>query len=103
VPLEFEMATEKLKRHKSPGIDQIPAKLIKAVVEKFALKSINLLIIFGMRRNCPKSGRSRSWYLFMRRAIQQILVIIEAHHFVNYVQIIIQHPAIKLNSICRGN
>jgi hypothetical protein len=28
---EFEMAIEKLKRHKSPGIDQIPAELIKAV------------------------------------------------------------------------
>jgi hypothetical protein len=27
---EVEMATEKLKRHKSPGIDQIPAELIKA-------------------------------------------------------------------------
>jgi len=26
---EFEMANGKLKRHKSPGIDQIPAKLIK--------------------------------------------------------------------------
>jgi hypothetical protein len=27
---EFEMAIEKLKRHKSPGIDHIPAELIKA-------------------------------------------------------------------------
>jgi hypothetical protein len=27
---EVEMATEKLKRHKSPGIDQIPTELIKA-------------------------------------------------------------------------
>jgi len=27
---ESEMAIEKLKRHKSPGIDQIPAELIKA-------------------------------------------------------------------------
>ena len=27
---EFEMAFEKLKRHKSPGIDQISAELIKA-------------------------------------------------------------------------
>ena len=26
---EDELATEKLKRHKSPGIDQIPAELIK--------------------------------------------------------------------------
>ena len=28
--LEVELAIEKLKRHKSPGIDQIPAELIKA-------------------------------------------------------------------------
>jgi len=27
---EFELAIEKLKIHKSPGIDQIPAELIKA-------------------------------------------------------------------------
>jgi len=27
---EIEMAIEKLKRHKSPGFDQIPAELIKA-------------------------------------------------------------------------
>jgi hypothetical protein len=27
---EVEMAIEKLKRHISPGIDQIPAELIKA-------------------------------------------------------------------------
>jgi len=26
---EFEMAIEKLKRHKSPGTDQIPAELFK--------------------------------------------------------------------------
>jgi hypothetical protein len=30
---EVEMATEELKRHKSPGRDQIPAELIKAGVE----------------------------------------------------------------------
>ena len=28
--LEFELNTEKLKSHKSPGIDQIPAELVKA-------------------------------------------------------------------------
>jgi len=27
---EFELAIDKLKSHKSPGIDQIPAELIKA-------------------------------------------------------------------------
>jgi hypothetical protein len=34
---EVEMAIEKLKRHKSPGIDQIPAELIKAGGKKIPL------------------------------------------------------------------
>ena len=55
-------------------------ELIKAGVEKFALTSINLLIIFGIRRNCLRSGRRRSFYLFIRRAIKQNVIIIEAYH-----------------------
>jgi hypothetical protein len=43
------MATEKL-RHKSPGTDHILAELMLGV-EKFALRSINLLILFEIRRN----------------------------------------------------
>ena len=57
---EFELAIGKLKSHKSPGIDEIPAELIKAGVEQFAGKFINLSLLFGRRRNCLKSGRSRS-------------------------------------------
>jgi hypothetical protein len=34
---EVEMAIKKLKRHKSPCIDKIPAELIKAQVEQFTL------------------------------------------------------------------
>jgi hypothetical protein len=57
---EVEMAIEKLKRHKSPGSDQIAAELIKAGLEQFAVRTTNLLILFGMRKNCLKTGRSRS-------------------------------------------
>jgi hypothetical protein len=56
---EFETDIKKLKSLISPGIDQIPAELIKAGIKKFALRSINLLIIFGIRRNDLKNGRSR--------------------------------------------
>ena len=73
------MAIEKLKRHKSPGIDQISAELITAGVEKFALRSIKLLILFGIRRNFLRSGRSRSLYLSIRRVIKQFVIIVEAH------------------------
>jgi hypothetical protein len=54
------MANEKIKRHKAPGIDHIPAEQIKA--ERFAVRSINLLILFGIRRNFLRSGKSRSLY-----------------------------------------
>jgi len=57
---EVELAIDKLKSHKSPGIDQIPAELIKAEVEQFAWRFINLLLLFGRRRKLLKSGRSRS-------------------------------------------
>ena len=40
-------------------------------------------------------------YLFIWRVI---VVIVEAcHFFVSYLENFIQHPAVKLNSICRGN
>ena len=58
--LEVELAIENLKSHKSPGIDQIPAELIKAGVGQFAVRFINLSLLFGIRRNCLKSGRRQS-------------------------------------------
>jgi hypothetical protein len=80
---EFGVDVEKLRRRKSPGINQITAELIKAGGGQFVLRSINLLILFGRRRNCLWSGRSRSFYLSRRRAIKQNVVIIEAYYFVN--------------------
>jgi hypothetical protein len=41
----------------------------------------NLLFLFGIRRNCLKSGRSQTLYLFISKVIKQTVVIIEAYHF----------------------
>ena len=61
-----ELAIEKLKTHKSPGNDKIPAG-----VRQFTMRFINLLFPFGIRRNCLRSGRSRLKNLSTRRAIKQ--------------------------------
>ena len=57
---EMEMFIERLKRHKSLRIDQIKSQknLLKQVIGKFSQRSINLLILFGIRRNGLRSGRS---------------------------------------------
>ena len=78
---EFEMAFEKLKRHKSPSTDQIPAEWLKQWVEQIALRSINLLNLFGIKKNCLRGERSRSLYLFIKRVIKQNVVITRAYHF----------------------
>ena len=67
---EDELAIEKLRNLKSHGIDQIPAELFKAGVRQFTMRFIDLLFLLGIRRrNCLRSGRSRSLYLSIRRAI----------------------------------
>jgi hypothetical protein len=77
---QVEMAIEKLRRHKPPDIDESRQNLLKQGVEKFALKSINLLNLSGIRRNFLRGGRSRSLYLSIRRVIKPT-IIIEAYNF----------------------
>jgi len=52
--------------------------LIKAGVEKFALKSMNLLFLFGIRTKYRRSGRNLLLSLSVRRVIKQNVLIIEA-------------------------
>ena len=100
---EFELAIDRLKSDKTPGIDQIPAELIKAGGRTIGLEKHNLVLLYGRRRNCVKSGRRRSSYLLIRRGRKQIVIIIWAYPFANHLQKFIQHPALKVNSIGEGN
>ena len=97
------MAIENLKRQTSPGIHQIPGRKIQTEVEHFILRSINLLILFGIRRNFLGNRRSRSFYLFIGRVIKQTVIIIEHVTFASYIQNFIQHHTVKFNPIGRGN
>jgi hypothetical protein len=76
---DIGLVTEKLKSHKSPGINYIPAEVVKAGGETIRYE-IHKYFYFEKGRNCLRSGRSRS-YLSIRRAIKQNVVIIAAYHF----------------------
>jgi len=67
------------------------------------MRSINLLFLFKIRRNYLRSGRSQSFNLPIRRAIKQIVVIIEEYNFCPLYTNFIQNSAVKVNSICRRN
>jgi hypothetical protein len=51
---EFETAIEKLKRHKSPRIDQIPAELIKAGGSKIFCGIHKLVNSIGNKEELPE-------------------------------------------------
>ena len=57
---EFQLFIDKLKCQKSPGFIKYRQNWLNQGVEKFAWRFVNLLLLFGRRRNCLKSGRSRS-------------------------------------------
>jgi hypothetical protein len=63
----------------SQGTSQIPTEL-KQGGEQFAMRSINLLFLFGIRRICLRSRRIRLLYLSIRKAIKQTVVIIGVYH-----------------------
>ena len=77
---EVELAIEKLKSHKSSGVDQIPAELIKEGGRTIRYQNHKLIFLFGIKWNCLRSGRSRSLYLSIRRGIKQIVITIGAYH-----------------------
>jgi hypothetical protein len=75
---EVEMAIENLKGHKSSDIYKNPAQLIKAAGRTVYFE-IHQCILFGIR-SCMRSGMLPSLFLCIRRAMKQIVVIIEAYH-----------------------
>jgi hypothetical protein len=52
---EFDMASEKLKFKNQHVLIKSQQNLLKQWVEQFAVRSINLLILFGIRSNCQRS------------------------------------------------
>jgi hypothetical protein len=100
--LENEMPIENLEVNNSPSIDKIPKEIIKQEVVIF-LRSLHLLSLFGIRRNCLRIGWIRSFYLSLRKIIKQNAAIIEAYHFCQLCQTLFQRPAVNVNSKFRGN
>jgi len=54
---EFELAIEKLKCHKSPGIDQIPAELIKVACRTLCLEIHKFITSIWKREKLPEEWK----------------------------------------------
>jgi len=94
---EVELAIEKLKSHKSPDIAQIPGELSKAGAGTIHSEIHKLIISIWNKEILPEEWKESIIVLIYKNGNKTDLVIIGTSHS------FIQHPAVKVNSICRGN
>jgi hypothetical protein len=79
--IEVEMAIGKLKSHKSPGIDQIPAELIKARGRIIRSEIRKLITSIWNKEGFPEEWKESVIVLIYIRMIKQNVVTTEAYHF----------------------
>jgi hypothetical protein len=77
---EFGVAIGKLKSYKSPGVDQIPVKLIHTGGETLRTGIHKLIKLIWNKEELPHQWKSPLRYLFTKRAIKLTVVITEAYH-----------------------
>ena len=99
---DFEKTIEKLKRYKSPGIDQIPAELIEVGGRTIHNEIHKLINLIWSKEELPEEWK-KSTIAPIYKHDKHSVVTAEAYQFANYVQNFIQHPTVKTNSVCRGN
>ena len=100
---EVELAIDKLKSHKSPDIDQIPAELIKVGGITMCLEIHKLITSVWKKEKLPEEWKESIIVHIHKKGIRPIVIIIGAYHFCQPLTKFIQLPAVKVNSICEGN
>ena len=78
---EVKLAIDTLKSHKSPGIDQIPAELIKAGGRTICLEIHKLITFIWKKEKLPEEQKESIIIPIQKRGIKQIAIIIETYHF----------------------
>jgi hypothetical protein len=101
---EVEMAIEKLKRYKSPGVDQIPAELIKAGGSKICSEIHKLIIsVYNKEEFSDQWKESIIVPIYKKGDKTDCSNYRGISLFINYIQNSIKHLSLKVNLICRGN
>ena len=74
-------AIDKLKSHKSQGIDEIPAELIKAGGGTICFEIHKLITSIWKKEKLPEEWKESIIVPIHKKGIQQIVIIIGAFHF----------------------
>ena len=100
----IELAIEKPKSHKSSDIDQIQAELTKAGCRTIRYEIHILIISIWNKEELFEEWKESIILLVYKKGDKAYFSKYRGIAlFAKYIQNFIQHPAVKANSICRGN
>jgi hypothetical protein len=91
------------KRRRSPGIDQIPTELITAGGRTIRSEIHKLINSIWNKEELPEEWKESIIVLIYKKGDKTDCSKCRGISLVSCVQNNIQHPAVKFNSICRGN
>jgi len=101
---EFELVIEKLKSHKSSGIDQIPAEMIKAGGRKIRCAIHKLIISVWNKEELPEEWKESIIVLIHKKGDKTDCNNYRGISLLpTTYKTFFQHSALKVNSICRGS
>ena len=101
---EFESAIDKLKNHKSPGINGIPAELIKAGCGTMYLEIHKLITSIWKKEKFPEEWKESIIVPIYKKGDKTDCNNYRGISLLpTTYKIVIQHPALKVSSICEGN
>ena len=78
---DVELVIEKVKSHKSPGIDRIPTEVIKAGCRTIRCEIHTLIISIWNKKELPEERKESSIVPIYKKGDKQIVLIIGAYHF----------------------
>jgi len=101
---EVELAINKLKSHKSPDIDQIPAELIKAGDRIICLEIHKLITYIWKKEKLPEEWKESVIVPILKKGDKTDCnnyrgISLLSTTYKNFIQ----HAVLKVNSICKGN
>jgi len=97
---DFEMAIEKLKRHKSPGIDGIPAELIKARGRTIRSEISKLINCCLNKQELPEEWKESVIVPIYKKGDKTDFSNYKAYHFCQ-LHTKFFHLAVNINSSCK--
>jgi len=88
------MAIDKQKGHKSAGTDQTPAEMIKAGDRTICSKIHKLINSLWKKDKLPEERKESITVPIYKKGNKRLYLLWRHITFVNYIQNVIQHPAV---------